>query len=188
MSVGTELRAKAQGGYFGLWTPGFQAVTLWRADGDSSEETPVRNQIIAALAAAVTPLAVAAPASAAPGNGAERYKFSECFTEEPGFEVCVTGRGVFKATKTRSGNFIVVDSSTSTFRLVGDGFTGSGTSRGKFKLLLKDGQEQVVHARFRSSSTFDGVTCSGSFRFMIVRGEVKKEIEDFSCDGDLPEF
>jgi hypothetical protein len=72
--------------------------------------------------------------------------------------------------------------------LTGDGFTGSGTSRAKFKLLLKDGREQVVHARFRSSSAFNGVTCSGSFRFMIVKGEVKKEVDDFSCDGPLPEL
>lgn len=52
----------------------------------------------------------------------------------------------------------------------------------------KDGQEQVVHARGRSSnSSSDGVTCRGSYRFMIVKGQVKKELENFSCYGLVSE-
>jgi hypothetical protein len=150
----------------------------------------MRNQIIAAALAAVTPLALAAPASAAPGNGAERYSFSECFSADPGeppFDVCLFVQGRLKVTETRSGNFHVTDHSTVTVNVTSEDFTGSGTSRSKFKLLLKQGREHVVHDRVRFSSTFEGVTCSGSFRSKVVRGEVKKELFSESCDGESPE-
>lgn len=153
----------------------------------------MRKRIIAVVAVAgLAPLAQAVPASAAPGKGADRYNVSKCFIEElergePPAQICVTVRGVLKVTETPSGNFHVIDNSTQTFSVAGDGFRGSSTSRSKFKLLLKDGQEQVVHFRDRFTATFDGVTCSGSARLMIVRGDVKKEIFSFSCDGELPE-
>lgn len=146
----------------------------------------MRKQMTAALAmAGLAPLAFAAPASAAASSGAIRYSFSDCFSDEA-FEACFTVQGVFNVTETRSGNLHVVDNSRSTFTFASEEETSTGTSRDKFTLLLKKGQQQVVHRRSRFNNTVDGVTCSGSFRFLIVKGVVKKDRFNVSCDGELP--
>lgn len=148
----------------------------------------MRKQITAVLAVAgLAPLTLAAPASAAPGNGAQRYSFSECFSEEVGeqsFRYCFTVRGRFDVTETPSGNFHVVDKSTQTSTFTSAEGTASSTFSGKVNVLFKKGRAQVIHDRGRFTSTFDGLTCSGSYRFMIVKEVVKKDLFSFSCDGD----
>ncbi len=154
----------------------------------------MRKQLIAVVAVTgLAPLALAAPASAAPGNGAQRYNVSECYEEraepdEPLFQYCFTARGVSKVTQTPSGNFHMIDNGTHTFTATvqGEDFKVSGTSRNRFKALLKDGQVQVEHFRDRFTNAFGDVTCSGIIRFMIVKGEVKKRLLSVSCDGELP--
>ena len=150
----------------------------------------MRKRMTAVLAvSALAPLALAAPAVAAPGNGAQRYSFGECFEEpgEPPFEACFTVQGRVNLTQTPSGNFIVNDKGTFTSTFTSGDFTS--TSKGAFKVnvVFKRDRAQVIHDRQSFSSTSsDGVTCSGNFRFMIVKDEVKKDIADISCDG-LPE-
>lgn len=87
----------------------------------------------------------------------------------------------------RSGRGRVRDKGTFTSTFASGDF--SATDRGDFRFngVIKGDREQVLHNRSRFSSTFDGVTCSGRFRYMVVKGEVHKEIEDVSCDGPVPE-
>lgn len=152
----------------------------------------MRKRTTAVLAVAgLAPLTLAAPALAAPGNGAERYSFSECYSEElpgePAFESCFTIEGRVNVTETRSGNVLVNDKGTFTSTFTSGDLTASDRGDFKFNAVFREDQDQVIHSRSRVTSTIDGVTCSGGFRYIVVRGEVKKEIEDFSCDGPVPE-
>ena len=153
----------------------------------------MRKQMTAVLAvAALAPLAMATPALAAPGNGAQRYSDTECFQEEPPglppAEVCITVKGRIKLTETPSGNFIVNDKGTYTSTFTSGDFTVTDEGSFKFNGVFKGEQVQVAHARGSVSTTFpNGVTCSGTFRFMVVKGEVKKEFDNYTCDGPVPE-
>ena len=152
----------------------------------------MRKQLTAVLAvAALAPLALAAPAAAAPGNGAQRFSERECFNEdppgEPPFSGCFNVQGRSNVHETPSGHFHVNLKITQTFTFTSEDRTVSGTSSGKFNLLLKEGQQQVFHDRGRFTNDFDGITCSGSYRFMVVKGELKRDLFSFSCDGELPE-
>ena len=105
----------------------------------------------------------------------------------PPYEECFTFQGRINVTETPSGNVLVNDKGTITSTFTSGEFTASERVSFKFNGVFKDDQDQVIHGRSRLSSTIEGVTCSGSFRYMVVKGEVKKEIDDFSFDGEIPE-
>lgn len=142
------------------------------------------DQMIAVLAVAgLAPLALAAPAAAAPGNGAVQYGFDPVCISEPPFEFCIGQRGVFNVTETPSGDFHLIDNGVQTFTSAEGNFTDNSRSRYRLVVLLKDGQEQVVHvgSQFTSKAS-NGFSCRISVRFMVVKGEVKREIEVVACD------
>lgn len=145
----------------------------------------MRKLITTVLAVAgLAPLALAAPALAAPGNGAEPYVLSGCETSdpsEPPFRFCFTTRGVDHLTEKPSGDFHLIENSRTTATFTGFR-VGSSTYHRHFKVIVKDGQAQVGSIHVRSVESSDGVTCTVRFRFTVLKGEVHRDVSSTSCD------
>jgi hypothetical protein len=146
-----------------------------------------RHLATAFLVAALSPLAVAAPATAAPGNGAREYTVDRsCTSPKPGAVDCSSVVGKFNRVETPSGHVNAMDHATRTFTYTEPGIVEAGTERVRYKLLTKDGRDQVEHARSYVETTINEVSCTGRSNFLVVKGVIKKDTETFTCDGALP--
>ena len=143
----------------------------------------MRKHPSTALAAVVlAPLALAAPASAAAGNGARITHFEECFPPTGGpDQSCISGREVFHFRETPSGNTIAHVNGSLRYNVTGS-ITATGTIRTHFKFLVKDGQQHLETFQERRSGVEGGLICTGIVRRMVVKGEVKTAISSFSCE------
>lgn len=153
-----------------------------RTEGDSV-------QIKKALAAAALSLGlvggVASPALAAGAQPMkESFQFTECFTENepslPPFTFCVDGAFTTKFIDKGSDTFLAQSKGTSSFTVVENGVvTERFTSQSSFMVKVRNGQEQIF--KIKDSGSFGD--CTFEFKFLVVKGVVKQEVENFTCDG-----
>lgn len=142
----------------------------------------MKKTFSALLAAPLLASVVVAPSAlAAPGGGAQVFKDSECLDFGAKGNVCFKGIFVHNETVTPSGNVNVVSNSryqaSGTF--LGETFKSSG--RDHFRILLKDGEPQVVSMRFRFTGNFGSVRCEGRYAFHLAHGVVRQERESVDC-------
>lgn len=135
---------------------------------------------VAALALAV-PVAPALADHEAERRGAQVLRENFCLDVGPGAQVCLDIRSVFNVSETPSGNVNVVENSKVTGTLTAPGVMETPISRSQCKLLLKNGEPQVVSIRDRFTFTEGNMVCSGKVRIQVVQGDVKQERFDFNC-------
>lgn len=141
----------------------------------------MRKILTALLAAPLLASAIFAPSALAePGGGAEVFKDEGCI-KSPDFNVCFSFHFVNNFTETPSGNVNVI--SNGRFRASGAwmGETFNVSGREQFRLLLKDGEEQVVSERFRFKSRVGSVECRERFVFHLANGVVRQDRSSVKC-------
>jgi len=136
--------------------------------------------LLATLFLCAGALALAGPATAAP---AQPYRYSDCFDFDDGYQVCFSGKGVFKEQQSASGNLLLKASGTSTYtvRYEGDVIEG-GSGRDNFVLHEKNGEPHVYHQNGKGQFTYDGVTCSYRYNVTYANGELRHDAYDFRCE------
>ena len=153
-----------------------------RIEGDSVQ---IKKAFAAAALALGVVGGVASPASAAGAQPMkESFQFKDCFTENepslPPFTFCVDGAFTTKIIDKGPDTFLAQSRGTSSFTVVENGVvTERSTSQSSFMLKVRSGQEQIV--RIKDSGSFGD--CTYEFKLLIVKGVVKQEVENFSCDG-----
>ena len=146
-------------------------------------------QITKALAAVALSLAlvggVASPASAAGAQPMkESFQFSECFTDNdpslPPFTYCFDDTFTTKSIDKGSGTFLLQSKGTFTFTLLEDGVViEESTFRSSFMVKVRNGEERIF--KIKGSGSFGD--CAFDFKLLVVKGVVKQEVENFTCDG-----
>lgn len=154
------------------------------------EESAVRRATVVVVLGLIVGLGfTASPASAdhemtptKPGANRQTFSFDECFTdnfEGDTYTYCYKSTSTFKQVGTYDGkNFLFQDKfdSTSTFSVNGSE-PAVYTSSGSYMFKAKDGVPTISRAKY----VFVEGDCSYSSRYLVVKGELKKDIFDFSC-------
>jgi len=146
-------------------------------------------QIKKALAAAALSLGlvggVTSPASAAGAQPMkETFQFSECFTDSdpslPPFNYCFNGTFTTKSIDKGSDTFLLQSKGASTFTVLDDGVViEESTNRSSFMVKMRNGEEQIF--KIKDSGSFGD--CTYEFKVLTVKGVVKQEVDNFTCDG-----
>jgi hypothetical protein len=134
-------------------------------------------------------VAIAQPAAAAPGgsspNGARPYNIIDCRDYDADGDVhtfCYEDKGVIQINKTPSGN---VEYSAQGQYCYTDSISGTTISRQCEKYhyhdTLTNGQLQVAHGHGAGSYSYNGVTCTMSYNYILANGEVRHERTFYSC-------
>ncbi|MDQ3484916.1 MAG: hypothetical protein M3445_05835 [Actinomycetota bacterium] len=121
-----------------------------------------------------------------PGANRQTFNYDDCFTgsfEGDTYTYCYKTTSTYKQIGTYDGkSFLYQDkfNSTSTFSINGsepEVYTFSGN----YMFKAKEGVPTISKSRYVSNFG----DCSYSSRYLVVKGELKKDIFDFSCEPGI---
>ena len=118
---------------------------------------------------------LAAPAQAAPDNGATVLNDTQCFPMTGGYSACLTTRGVSNETTTPTGNVTSQFNGTVTFTIKDP--TGQvvyqSTHERHYQRLVQDGVVSVEGQHVSYTFPLNGKTCTFQSDFQYANGEVR---------------
>ncbi len=146
--------------------------------------------LLAAALTLVASLAVASSASAAPGNGADVVRQSECFND-PDYDYgtfCIDAKYVQNSTETPSGNFSYHANGESALKFTGEGdlqgCNDSSSSKFNYHFLVKDGvlHELGNHVTGEFSQDCTSQHCTYSYDIHKANGQLQFNRPKVNCN------
>ena len=137
------------------------------------------------LAGFVATLLLAAPAAAAPGEGAEAFKYEYCQADDL-TTFCAKGHSVYQTTETPSGNVKVVVNTSYYYSVSAPDCNYDNTGQDHYTYLLTPEEFQQSHTvqsfDFHSSCFGTVEHCTFYNNIAFANGEVRAEKSEYVCE------
>ena len=139
--------------------------------------------LMALLVGGAWALTGSSSANAAPGNGATVINDTQCFPWGGGWTACITQKGEFNSSATKSGNTNYEGNFKSSFTITdsGNNVVYTSESSSHYHALWTNGTLHESGNHFHFVFTSGGLTCTGDGDFHYANGSIQYSDFSFAC-------